>query len=87
MGPCARINIGRAYWPKSEQAQLLDHIVSTFCSLKELHKIHGFKILMVKESCAQLPENLKFKKLMDALDSFLAKFPGISYKIVSISEK
>jgi len=87
-GISARMNIGRVYEPDSEHAQSLDHIrVFTLRSLKELLKIHGFKILMVKGSCAQLPENMKFKRLMGALDRFFAKFPGISYRIVIVSGK
>ncbi|MEM2144029.1 MAG: hypothetical protein QW279_01605, partial [Candidatus Jordarchaeaceae archaeon] len=57
MGVSARMNIGRAYEPNSEHAQSLDHIrVFTLRSLKELIKIHRFKILKVKRSCTQLPE-------------------------------
>jgi methionine biosynthesis protein MetW len=45
MGVSARLNIGRVYEPDSEHAQSLDHIrVFTLHSLKELLKIHGFKI-------------------------------------------
>ena len=88
MGISARMNVGRAYEPDSEHVQSLDHIrVFTLRSLKELLKIHGFKILMVKGSCAQSPENMKFKRLMGALDRFLAKFLGISHRVLIVSGK
>jgi len=41
-----------------------DHIrFFTLRSLKELLKIHNFKILAVKGSCVQLPKDMNFKFL------------------------
>jgi ubiquinone/menaquinone biosynthesis C-methylase UbiE len=88
MGVSARLNIGRAYEPSSEEAQSLDLVrVFTLRSLKELLKIHGFKILVVKGSCAQLPRNMKLKGLFKAIDKFFAKFPSLSYRVVVACQK
>jgi ubiquinone/menaquinone biosynthesis C-methylase UbiE len=88
MGVSVRFNIGRAYEPSSEQAQSLDHVrVFTLRSLKELLRIHGFKILAVKGSCAQLPRDMKFKGLFKAIDRFFAKFPSLSYRVIVTCQK
>ncbi|MBO3810226.1 MAG: class I SAM-dependent methyltransferase [Candidatus Brockarchaeota archaeon] len=88
MGISARMNIGRAYEPNSEHAKSLDHIrVFTLRSLKELLKIHGFKIIKVKGSCAQLPENMRFRRLFRSIDALFAKFPGLSYRVIMACRK
>ena len=88
MGVSIRFNIGRAYEPSSEEAQSLDHVrIFTLRSLKELLKIHGFKILAVKGSCAQLPRDMKFKGLFKAIEGFFAKFPSLSYRVVVACQK
>ncbi len=86
MGVSARMNIGRIYEPNSDQS--LDHIrVLTLRSLKKLLEFHNFKIVEVKGSCAQLPENMKFKRLFKAVDKILTMFPGLSYRVVLICAK
>jgi hypothetical protein len=88
MGVSIRFNIGRAYEPSFEEAQSLDHVrVFTLRALKELLKIHGFKILAVKGSCAQLPRDMRFKGLFKAIDGFFAKFPSLSYRVVVACQK
>ncbi len=76
------------HWLCAAKGAAPDHIRHfTLRTLKELLKIHGFKILKVKGSCAQLPKNMKFKRLIGALDKFFAKFPGISYRVLIVSRK
>ena len=88
MSVSARLNIGRAYEPNSEHAQSLDHIrVFTLYSLKELLKIHSFKISEIKGSCAQLPKNMRFRNLFRIIDKFFTKFPSLSYRVIIICEK
>jgi ubiquinone/menaquinone biosynthesis C-methylase UbiE len=88
MGVSARINIGRVYEPSSEYAQSLDHVrVFTLRSLKELLKIHGFEILAVKGSCAQLPRNMRLRNLFKAIDGFFARLPSLSYRVVVACQK
>ncbi|MCS7138836.1 MAG: class I SAM-dependent methyltransferase, partial [Crenarchaeota archaeon] len=85
IGVSVRMNIGRIYEPNSEHAQSpgLDHVrVFTLRSLKQLLKIHGFKILKVKGSCAHLPKNMRFKGLLKSIDTLFAKFPGLSYRVI-----
>jgi len=82
------LNIGRAYEPNSDHAQSLDHIkVFTLRSLKELLKVHGFKISEVKGSCAQLPKNMRSGALFKMMDKLFAKFPGLSYRVVIACQK
>jgi|Deesub1362A_J573_1020465.scaffolds.fasta_scaffold00052_92 ubiquinone/menaquinone biosynthesis C-methylase UbiE len=86
MGVSTRMNVGRIYEPDSDQS--LDHIrVLTLNSLKKLLDIHNFKIVEVKGSCAQLPENMKFKGIIRALDKFLTMFPNLSYRVVLVCVK
>ena len=88
MGVSARMNIGRIYEPDSEHAQSLDHDrVFTLRSLKELLKIHKFKILEVKGSCAMLPENMRFRRLFKAVDKIFTVFPSLSYRVVILCQK
>ena len=52
-----------------EETQSLNHVrVLTLRALKELLKIHGFEILTVKGSCAQLPRNMMSKGLFKVID-------------------
>jgi len=82
------MNIGRVYEPDSEHAQSLDHVrVMTLRSLKELLKIHKFKILEVKGSCAMLPENMRFRSFIKAVDKFFSKFPSLAYRSVVVCRK
>ena len=84
----ARMNIGRVYEPDSEHAQSLDHVrVMTLRSLKELLKIHKFEILEVKGSCAMLPENMRFRSFIKAVDKFFSKFPSLAYRSVVVCRK
>ena len=77
------MNIGRVYEPDSEHAQSLDHVrVMTLRSLKELLKIHKFEILEVKGSCAMLPEDMRFKRFVKAVDKIFTVFPGLSYRVI-----
>lgn len=88
MGVSAKLNIGRFYEPNSEQAQSLDHIrVLALRSLKKLLNLHKFEIFEIKGSCAQLPENIKFKGLFECLDKFIALFPSLSYRSVVVCQK
>ena len=65
-----------------------DHIrFFTLRSLKELLKIHGFEVLTVKGSCAQLPRNMRFKGLFKVIDGFFARFPSLSYRVVVACQK
>ena len=65
-----------------------DHIrFFTLRSLKELLKVHGFKILAVKGSCAQLPRNMRFRGLFRTMDKLFVKFPSISYRVVIACQK
>lgn len=65
-----------------------DHIrFFTLRSLKELLMIHGFEILAVKGSCAQLPRCMRLKGLFKAIDRFFAKFPSLSYRVVVACQK
>lgn len=65
-----------------------DHIRHfTLRTLKELLKIHGFKISKVKGSCAQLPRNLKLKRIVGFLDKFFTIFPSLSYRFIVICHK
>ena len=83
-----RRNIGRLYEPDPEHAQSLDHVrVFTLRSLKELLTIHNFKILGVKGSCAMLPENMKFKRLVRAADKFFTLLSRLSYRVILIARK
>lgn len=59
----------------------------SFSSLKELLKIHKFEILEVKGSCAQLPENMRFGKVIKAVDRILTIFPSLSYRSVCVCQK
>ena len=84
----ARMNIGRVYEPDSEHAQSLDHVrVMTLRSLKELLKIHKFEILEVKGSCAMLPENMRFRSFIKAVDKFFSKFSSLAYRSVVVCRK
>ena len=88
MGVSVRLNVGRAYEPDSEHAQSLDHIrVFTLRSLKELLKVYGFQILMMKGACAQLPKNMRFRSLFRTMDKFFAKFPSLSYRVIIACQK
>lgn len=88
MGVSARMNIGRIYEPDSERAQSLDHVrVMTLRSLKELLKIHKFKILDVKGSCAMLPENMRFGRIVRAVDKLFTLLPLLSYRVVVVCQK
>lgn len=65
-----------------------DHIrFFTLRSLKELLKIHKFEILEVKGSCAMLPENMRFKRVVRAVDKFLTMFPSLAYRSVVVCRK
>ena len=65
-----------------------DHIrFFTLRSLKELLKIHKFKILEVKGSCAMLPENMRFRRLFKAVDKIFTVFPSLSYRVVILCQK
>ena len=82
------MNIGRVYEPDSEHAQSLDHIrVLTLRSLKKLLETHNFEISGVKGSCAQLPKNMRLKKIVEVMDKFLTLFPSLSYRVVIIAKK
>ncbi len=82
------MNIGRIYEPDSEHALSSDHVkVFTLRSLKQLLRIHNFKILEVKGSCAMLPENGKFKRFVEALDKVFTGVPGLSYRVIVESKK
>lgn len=86
MGVSARMNIGRIYEPDSDQS--LDHIrVLTLRSLKKLLEVHNFKIIDVKGSCAQLPENMRLKRLIKAVDRIFTVFPSISYRVILVGRK
>jgi SAM-dependent methyltransferase len=88
IGVSVRMNIGRLYEPDPERVQSLDHIrVFTLRSLKDLLKIHGYKILMVKGSCALLPKNMRFRGLFKTMDKLFAKFPSLSYRAVIACQK
>ena len=88
IGVSARMNIGRVYEPDSEHAQSLDHVrVMTLRSLKELLKIHKFEISEVKGSCVMLPENMRFKGFIKAVDRFFSKFPSLAYRSVVVCRK
>lgn len=56
-------------------------------SLKELLKIHGFKISEVRGSCAQLPKSMRFRGLFKSADKLCAKFSGLSYRVVIVCQK
>ena len=65
-----------------------DHIrFFTLRSLKELLKLHKFEILEVKGSCAMLPEDMMFKRVVRAVDKFLTMFPGLSYRVIIEARK
>ena len=65
-----------------------DHIrFFTLRSLKELLKVHGFKILVMKGACAQLPKNMRFRGLFRTMDKFFAKFPDLSYRVIIACKK
>ena len=86
MGVSARMNIGRIYEPDSDQS--LDHIrVLTLHSLRKLLELHNFKIVEVKGSCAQLPENMRFKLIIKTVDKFFTLFPSLSYRVVIVCQK
>ena len=86
LGVSARMNIGRIYEPDSDQS--LDHVrVLTLRSLKEMLKIHKFKILDVKGSCAMLPENMKFKRIVKGIDKVFTVFPSLSYRVITEAKK
>jgi ubiquinone/menaquinone biosynthesis C-methylase UbiE len=88
MGVSARMNIGRAYEPSSEQAQSLDHIrVMTMRSLRDLLRIHDFKIISVKGSCASLPETMRYRTIFSTIDKLFTTFPGLSYRTITVVEK
>ena len=38
-------------------------------------------------SCAMLPENMKFKRVVRAVDKFLTKFPSLAYRSVVVCQK
>ena len=88
IGVSARMNIGRVYEPDSEHAQSLDHVrVMTLRSLKELLKIHKFEILEVKGSCAMLPEDMRFRRTIKAVDKFFTMLPSLSYRVIVVARK
>ena len=85
-GVSARVNIGRIYEPDSG-AQSLDHIrVLTLRSLKELLKIHSFKIIKVKGSTAMLPKNMKLSSFIRSIDQFFTLFPSLSYRAIVVAQ-
>ena len=59
----------------------------TLRSLKELLKIHKFEILEVKGSCAMLPENMRFRSFIKAVDKFFLRFPSLAYRSVVVCQK
>ena len=78
----------RVYEPDSEHAQSLDPVrVMTLRSLKESLKIHKFEIFEVKGSCAMLPEDMRFRGFIKAVDRFFAVFPSLSYRVIIIARK
>ena len=86
MGVSARMNIGRVYEPNSDQS--LDHIrVLTLRSLRQLLKLHNFRVVEFKGSCAQLPENMIFRKFFKAIDKTFTAFPNLSYRVVVVCQK
>lgn len=88
LGISARMNIGRIYEPKFEDAQSLDHVrVFALDPLKKLLKIHNFDIVDVKGSCAMLPENMRFKRFVNLVDKVFILFPSLSYRVVVICIK
>lgn len=76
-------NIGRLYEPNEAHSQSLDHIrVFTLRSLKTVLKMHGFTIISVKGSCAKLPENMRFSRLVSVVDRAISLFPSLSYRVI-----
>ena len=61
--------------------------VLTLRSLKDLLKIHKFEILDVKNSRAMLPENMRFRSFIEAVDKFFSKFPSIAYRSVVVCQR
>lgn len=88
MGVSARIHIGRLYEPIRGQSPDLDHIrLFTLRSLKELLRVHEFKIIKVKGSCAMLPRNMRFRKTLGAADKLFSLFPSLSYRVIVVTRK
>lgn len=82
----ARMNIGRLYEPDSKQS--LDHIrLFTLRSLKELLRIHEFKIIEIKGSSASLPRNIKFRRILGAIDELFSSSPSLSYRVIVVARK
>ena len=61
--------------------------VLTLRSLKDLLKIHKFEILDVKSSRAMLPENMRFKRVVRAVDKFLTMFLSLAYRSVVVCRR
>ena len=45
-----------------------------------------FEILDVKGSCAMLPENMKFRRIVKCLDKIFTLFSGLSYRVIVVSK-
>ena len=46
-----------------------------------------FEILKVRSSCAMLPENMRFRSFIKAVDKFFSKFPSLAYRSVVVCLK
>lgn len=86
MGVSARTNMGRIYEPDSSQS--LDHIrVLTLRSLKKLLEVNRFEIVEVKGSCAKLPPQMRFSKIIRGIDKVFTLFPALSYRTILVAKK
>ena len=46
-----------------------------------------FEILKVRSSCAMLPENMRFKRVVRVVDKFLTMFPSLAYRSVVVCRR
>jgi len=46
-----------------------------------------FEILKVKGSCAMLPDNMRFRSFIEAVDKFFSKFSSLAYRGVVVCRK
>jgi len=65
-----------------------DHIrVMTLRSLKQLLKIHSFRIIKVASDGANLPATSIPLKIAKSLDTLVARIPSLSYRVVLLCRK
>lgn len=78
----------REFRTSSEIVPSGDHIrVMTLRSLKQLLRIHRFRIIKISSDGANLPSTSLPLKILKSLDVLAAKIPSLSYRVVLLCRK